>query len=373
MTAPGWKITLPIVKSETRNGRNYLVGIASGTGIDSDTERMAPEAVESFTRQINDAALVGEPLTFRNAHAEDGVFRDLGFLTKAWITPDFEMGVEVELDDFEDNSAAKRVWRSIAKGGQWGMSVSGRIVKFVDEWVADLGRSIRTYYEVLLSEISVTSRPSYTPSLGTVLAKAIKDAAQAESDAMKGDHPSMDGEELRSEQETVEPAAETEKSDEGTVESPATEPVVEEVTDKTGEAEAEPEEGDTVKAKPSKKQRLVTALSAFLSAVEALDEPDAVETEPASTDATESVQLSASEGDGESTIDKSEAAIKRLVTDVEELRSANKSLTDRVEELRRQPAVEAPDLVYDDNVVHDFRKSDPSVRLRDLLRVEHGA
>ena len=378
MTEPRWNITFPITKAEQRNGRHYLTGIATGPGIDATMERMDPECVANFAAQVNMLVEKGEPLLFINAHAEDGVFRDLGHLTKAWLTPEAEMGVEVELNDIEDDSAAKKLWRSIAKGGQWGMSVAGRVVKFADEWVETVGMYIRTYYEVLLSEVSVTSRPAYTPSLGTVMAKAIRDAAKAESDAKEGENPSM-GEELdKPAQETTEPAAEAEKSEqvettEDTVEETIkgndsdVEPDVTAIAD--GEAASDAADEETEKSRRPSKKRILAAISVVMTALGDLSEED-----PGSEDnVSDQPEKSVSDGDEESTVEKSDEALTVLKTRLTELESANKSLTDRVKELESQPADQAPDLVYRaSETLDELRRVSPGDRLRLLLRSQSG-
>src|SRR3990172_4748310 len=385
MTEPRWNITFPITKAEQRNGRHYLTGIATGPGIDATMERMDPECVANFAAQVNMLVEKGEPLLFINAHAEDGVFRDLGHLTKAWLTPEAEMGVEVELNDIEDDSAAKKLWRSIAKGGQWGMSVAGRVVKFADEWVETVGMYIRTYYEVLLSEVSVTSRPAYTPSLGTVMAKAIRDAAKAESDAKEGENLPM-GKKLQGpEQETTEPAAEAEKSDkieatEGSVEattkddgdaaeSDVTAVVDGEVASDVVEDVERSADEETEKTRRPSKKRILAAISVVMTALGDLSEED-----PGSEDnVSDQPEKSVSDGDEESTVEKSDEALTVLKTRLTELESANKSLTDRVKELESQPADQAPDLVYRaSETLDELRRVSPGDRLRLLLRSQSG-
>ena len=176
--AIAFKYTFPIAKAEQRSDGAYIVGYASGPEVDTEGERMTPEAIERFSAQINDAP-DGEKLVYRDAHAPDGVLRDLGDITKAWVNEHFHLGIEVKLD--MENPAAAFLFRSVLKGKQYGMSVAGRVIDYADEYLADAATVVRTYKNVALDEISNTTRPAWYPSFGTVLSKSIKDAASTAS------------------------------------------------------------------------------------------------------------------------------------------------------------------------------------------------
>jgi len=180
--AIAFKYTFPIAKAEQRSDGAYIVGYASGPEIDSDGERMTPEAIELFSKQINDAP-EGEKLTYRDAHAPDGVLRDLGDITKAWVDEHFHLGIEVKLNT--ENPAAAFLFKSIQKGKQYGMSVAGRVIDYTDEYVTEAAMVVRTFKNVALDEISNTTRPAWYPSFGTVLSKSVKEAA---STAPTGDN-----------------------------------------------------------------------------------------------------------------------------------------------------------------------------------------
>lgn len=171
-----WRITFPIEKAEQRDDGFYVIGLASGPEIDATDERMDQELVYRYADQINASGglTLDAHLPYRDAHAQDGVMRDLGWLTNAWINDQQRLAVEVKLD--EDNPAAMYLFRQLKRGKKYGMSVAGKVLDYVDEWVAEVGKTIRTYKDVILTEISNTTRPAWTPSFGSVLAKAISDA-----------------------------------------------------------------------------------------------------------------------------------------------------------------------------------------------------
>lgn len=169
-----FKYTFPVAKAEARADGNYIIGYASGPEIDSEGERMAPEAIKMFSDQIN-ASSDGQRLPYIDAHQPDGVMRELGEITRAWITEKMHLGIEVKLD--MDNAASDTLWKRVNKGKQYGMSVAGRVLDYAMEYVESLGKAALTYKNVVLDEISNTTRPAWYPSLGTVLAKSIKDAS----------------------------------------------------------------------------------------------------------------------------------------------------------------------------------------------------
>lgn len=190
MTTAVWKYTFPIEKAEQRaDGHRYLVGLASGPGVDLQNHEVDPLAIHDFVAQIAARLEAGDPIPYRDAHRKDGVFMDLGILTKGWVTPANELAVEVQLDDEGDNAGADWLFKQVQKGKKFGMSIAGSVPEggFIDELRAGVG-IVRRFTKVVLSEISNTTRPIWTPSFGTVLSKAI-DEAQAESAHSEGDEP----------------------------------------------------------------------------------------------------------------------------------------------------------------------------------------
>lgn len=177
-----FRYTFPIAKSELRSdGGHYIIGYASGPELDSEMERMSPDAIKGFSDQIN-ASSEEMRLVYRDAHAPDGVLRDLGEITKAWVNDQMHLGIEVKLD--MKNPASQYLWEQITeKGKQYGMSVAGRVMDYVDEFVAEFGKKIRTYKSIILDEISNTTRPAWYPSFGSVLAKSLKDAEDNSNEA----------------------------------------------------------------------------------------------------------------------------------------------------------------------------------------------
>jgi len=179
-----WRITFPIEKAEQREDGLYITGLASGPEIDATGERMSNELISRFADQINSTGglAISSRLAYRDAHAPDGVLRDLGWVVRAWVNDQLQLAVEVKLD--EENPAATYLFRALKRGKQYGMSVAGKVLDYTEEFVAEIGKTVMTYKDVILTEISNTTRPAWTPSFGSVLAKSLTEAnEQSQHDA----------------------------------------------------------------------------------------------------------------------------------------------------------------------------------------------
>ncbi len=359
-----FKYTFPISKAERRSDGLYLVGYASGPEIDSEGERMAPEAIERFADQINETGTI----VYRDAHAPDGVLRDLGVLTKAWVNEHFHLGVEVKLD--ERNPAATYLFDSIERGKQYGMSVAGHVVEYAREYVEEVGKSVLTYKNVLLDEISNTTRPAWYPSFGSVLTKSVKDASETTEDTMSktAENAELDA-----------PVEDATKSDEATAEDTTTKADDAAATDSTEKAEDAAADDTTEKAADEaadedveKAGRRVSAATAAelramheaittaLTAVGVIEAPAAAEGE-----AEKSADKSSEE-----TTEKSEASTDAASTELVELRKALEQATARIATLEAQPTATAPGAITDtsksdeDDLAALIAKASPAERLR---------
>lgn len=364
-----FKYTFPITKSEQRDDGRYILGYASGPEVDLDGERMAPEAIKRFADQINSTD--GMPLTdrviYRDAHAPDGVLRDLGVVTKAWVTEHFHLGIEVRLD--EDNPAANFLWKSVSKGKQYGMSVSGRVLDYADDYLAEAGKVVRTFKNIVLDEISNTTRPAWYPSFGMILAKSIKDAAQPAGST---------GENTLNEDELLDNPVEDATKSEGAEGAPETDESAAVADDSTESAEAEEEAekssaedaddevdkaGRSISAANGQKLlSLYTEMTSTLTALGLLGDET-------------SSEKSDSE-DEEDTLDKStetpaDDGRAALEAKVDALAKSNAEQAARIAELESAPRTSLPSLVTDETKKSEtseladmLAKASPSERMR---------
>lgn len=176
-----WKITIPVERSEERSDGRYIIGQASGPERDGHGSRMSPEAIVGFARQIAERVEAGDPIPYIDQHAKTGVLRELGQVMEGTVGEDFRLTVGVRLDT--DNPASNFLYNNLKRGKQYGMSVAGDGTDFVIDR-DDLGSRVVTFTKVLLREISNTTRPSWVPSFGTVLARSLDQLDTTESESM---------------------------------------------------------------------------------------------------------------------------------------------------------------------------------------------
>jgi len=178
-----FKYTFPVAKAVEQDGDLFLIGEATGPEPDLQDDRIAPSLIEDFSRQIRDAFQSGNPIEFTEIHQEDGVLRELGVVVDGWVKPNQHLGVLVRLD--RDNPASVYLHKSIKdRRKQVGMSIYGQVPAggFKVEYDPTFGKALRTFYNVKLTSIGRTTRPVWTHSLGTVLAKAVDESAAAMGD-----------------------------------------------------------------------------------------------------------------------------------------------------------------------------------------------
>lgn len=178
-----FKYTVAISKAEANDEGLYLYGEASGPEIDKQQERIDPVAIKAFAQQIKDRVADGNPIPYVDEHDKStsgrGVLRHLGDVVDGGITETDHLWVKVRLN--EKNPAATFLYGQIVdEGKQYGMSVQGSVLEFADEVVKSIGRKVRTFKNVVLDHIANTTRPVWTPSLGTVLNRAVTKALEDE-------------------------------------------------------------------------------------------------------------------------------------------------------------------------------------------------
>lgn len=153
-----------------------IMGIAAGPTPDSVGERISIEAAEAISAQINRM-----PLPLHDWHARNTILGlPIGEVYKAWVTSDGEVGIEARLD--KTHTTAQMLRQKLAEGKQFGLSIGGKVLAYKDEFEKSFGKKVRTFTNLILDEISVTTKPFYQPSFGTVISKAIDEAESASVD-----------------------------------------------------------------------------------------------------------------------------------------------------------------------------------------------
>lgn len=328
-----FKYTIPITRAVAENGELFIEGEASGPEIDTFGTRMDPGLISNFADQIATRAASGDPISYRDTHGmgvtgDNGVMVDLGELVAATVTDEDHLRVRVRLD--RENPAAVYLHKQVMRGKRYGMSIGGTIVDFTDEYVKDLGRIVRTFKDIVLDHIANTSQPSWTPSLGTVLTRAVEKALEGEN---------MDPEV---------PAPETPET-EGETENPAPEAGAEESVEEAAEeaAEEEAEEPAAEEAVAESRTIEVSALQPIHDAITALATAFAGVMTPAT--GTVAVTLSAANDAARSVESESPAPENEEMTAlraaVESLRTELATANDRIAQLEDQPEGSKPPVI----------------------------
>lgn len=167
------KYFIDIQKAYTdADGNAIIQGVASGTLEDKDGERVSLNVLEKFAEHINSYSL---PLT--NGHQRGGAIDDdLGELNFAEVLYNHptknvhSLFVKGELD--MDNPNSQYLVKAVKKGKHFAFSINGvdPLVKSV--YSEKLDRMISEFVDVVPREVTVTTKPSYTPSFLEVLTKS---------------------------------------------------------------------------------------------------------------------------------------------------------------------------------------------------------
>lgn len=363
VSAP-FKYTIPILRATESNGDLFLEGEASGPEIDVYDSRVHPKVIASFQEQITTRAQLGDPIMYRDTHAqgvlgENPVMSDLGEIVAAIVTDEEHLVVRVRLD--KENPAALYLHKQIQRGKKFGMSIGGTVLEYADEYVRDVGRIVRTFTNVVLDHIANTTQPAWTPSLGTVLMRAVEKAIGENMDP-------------------VVPAPETPAPAEGVEESVAAEATNDTVAEAAAEEAEETPTVDEAVAEEDTEESTevhhieVTALQPIAEAAAAL--ASAVSTLMANqTPAPVAVTRSAEPNDAAPSVESEspvaeDDAITVLRAEFESLRSELAAANDRIRQLEAEPAGNEPGVIHrsEPNVKDELAKLDPHARL--LLGLE---
>jgi hypothetical protein len=194
MTAQ-WKYVIPIEKAVFDDQGDWvLTGVVAGPDyVDAAGDEFLPEAIQKMADFIN-----ANPLPVKDWHGLNDKYdkntimeSEMGDTQRAWVEPQTgELNVDIVLDKTHPTS----VWlkdKIDNKKRKFGFSIHGMAAN--PKVVSKAGQIVKQIADVIPDELSLTTRPFYQPSLGTVISKAIDEAAEAEL-VEKGDKSSMSSE-----------------------------------------------------------------------------------------------------------------------------------------------------------------------------------
>ena len=174
----GFKFTFHIEKAETvesETSEMILAGVASTTNIDHDGERMSASSLKSMAEIINKE---GVPLRYEHQKNNNAV---IGTVFKASVDDRNQLKIETRLN--KDHPAAPLLYKALKEGSKYGFSVGGRVKRAVKEFSEQTGKMVKTFYDVLLDEVSVTQRPANYDAW--LFAKSIVEKGQNTSEYYK--------------------------------------------------------------------------------------------------------------------------------------------------------------------------------------------
>lgn len=127
-------------------------GVASTMNVDHDNERMAAEALRAMSDMVNTR---GVPL--RLEHNQDAA-AIIGNVYKAWVDERNQLWIRAAIDP--NHPSGPMIHSSLKQGAKFGLSVGGRVKSAVRELVESTGKMVKTFYDVVLDEVSVTRKPA---------------------------------------------------------------------------------------------------------------------------------------------------------------------------------------------------------------------
>ena len=141
------------IPSVEHDGRLIVEGVASTINIDHDNERMAKEALDSMCTIINEKSV---PLRLEHSAKDSDV---MGTVYEAWVDERNQLWVKAAIDP--DHTSGKIIHNSMKQGvAKFGLSVGGRVKNAVRELSEQTGKYVNTFYDIILDEVSVTSKPA---------------------------------------------------------------------------------------------------------------------------------------------------------------------------------------------------------------------
>lgn len=129
-----------------------IKGVASTVNVDHDGERMAESSLHAMADIINEKSV---PLRVEHQKDNNAI---VGNVNKAWVDSRNQLWIEAALD--KSHPGASMLYKALKTGAKLGLSVGGRVKHAVREFSEAAGKMVKTFYNVVLDEVSVTSRPA---------------------------------------------------------------------------------------------------------------------------------------------------------------------------------------------------------------------
>ena len=149
-----FEILVPITKAVSSKNKLLVEGVASGPMIDTDYEKFDIEAIKKMKDTVNS----GE-IPIRIEH-EDKFYTEIGIWKTADIDESNQLIIKGEVNTKLSLGNDLKI-KILEEKQPVALSVGGRILKFVNEFNAELNKNIRVYKDIILDEISIVKYPAY--------------------------------------------------------------------------------------------------------------------------------------------------------------------------------------------------------------------
>ena len=140
-------VTLPLVKAwQDEQGQMWVEGVASSTSLDRQRERMTRNAIAKMQQY--------QGIDLLPSHSA-GPLEELGTVEECWADND-SFRMKARLD--ETSPQAVRLFKRLAEGRQYGLSVGGRVTKAYWDFDTEATARIRHIDDVVLDHVAVCRR-----------------------------------------------------------------------------------------------------------------------------------------------------------------------------------------------------------------------
>lgn len=174
MKAKNFKFFVSINKAITESGKIYIQGVATGTALDADGQRMDKSSVINFLNQINKNSEEGNPLPLKDGHSQDGnIQEEIGAVVFAQLIDDEESSLFIKAELDPDHPSTPYLLKKVNQGKQFAFSIEGFSSEAPRmEFDKTIGDYVTVLKDLIPSAISITSKPAYLPSFFEVVMKA---------------------------------------------------------------------------------------------------------------------------------------------------------------------------------------------------------
>jgi len=163
-------VTLPLVKVwQDDEGQRWVEGVASSTSLDRQHERMTKNAIAKMQQY--------QGIDLLPSH-QAGPLEELGTVEECWADND-SFRLKARLD--ETSPQAMRLFKHLAEGRQYSLSVGGRVTGAYWDFDPEAGARIRHIDDVVLDHVAVC-RPQQAANPDTYLAALAKAAEPVTED-----------------------------------------------------------------------------------------------------------------------------------------------------------------------------------------------